>query len=63
VKYFFLRLKEEKSIVPIFQRAAEHAYKKTQEKRPFWRKMVKQMAVSSAYRNATGDMKHYPRIK
>ena len=62
VSHFFLRLREEKSIVPMFQRAAEHAYKKTQGKRSFLRKMLRPMAVSSACRNATGDMKHYPRI-
>ena len=62
VKQFFSRLKEEKSLMPMIERAAIFAYKKTRLKSPLFKKFLEPFAVSSAYRNAVRDVKYYPGI-
>jgi len=59
-KYFIAKIKEEKNIVSMLERATGRLYKKLQGRNFFLKNILKPGAVAHAYRNAVGDVKYYP---
>ena len=60
VRYFFLKLRQDKSLLPMVGRAAQSVYQRNNGKIKFLGKMLRSTAVSHAIRNATWDVRHYP---
>lgn len=62
-RWFVTKIEEEKSIIPMLQRAGCRLYEKLHGRNLFLRDIFKPLAIANVYRELLGDVKHYPTLR